>query len=144
MTESEQSVYEMVGGDATFRHLVDAFYRRVAADEVLRPMFPADLEPGKHWQYLFLAQFFGGPARYIEERGHPRLRMRHAPFIIDQQGRDHWFAHMSAAIDEVAIQEPARTIMRDYFERGATFMINADSRAPNLMQWQKSAKDEPK
>jgi hemoglobin len=143
MTESEQSVYEMVGGDVTFRSLVDAFYRRVAADDVLRPMFPADLEPGKHWQYLFLAQFFGGPARYIEERGHPRLRLRHAPFVIDQQGRDHWFTHMCAAIDEVGIKEPARSIMRDYFERGATFMINAESSAPNLMQWQKPAKDEP-
>jgi hemoglobin len=144
MTESEQSVYEMVGGDTTFQRLVDAFYRRVAADEVLRPKFPADLEPGKHWQYLFLAQFFGGPARYIEQRGHPRLRLRHAPFIIDQQGRDHWFAHMCAAIDEVGIQEPARSIMREYFERGSTFMINADSGAPNLMQWQKPTKDEPK
>ena len=142
MTDSEQSVYEMVGGDVTFQKLVDAFYRRVAADDVLRPMFPTDLEPGKHWQYLFLAQFFGGPARYIEERGHPRLRMRHSPFIIDQQGRDHWYAHMCAAIDEVGIQEPARTNMRDYFERGATFMINAESTAPNLMHWQKPAKDE--
>jgi hemoglobin len=144
MTESEQSVYEMVGGDTTFQRLVDAFYRRVEADEVLRPMFPADLEPGKHWQYLFLAQFFGGPTRYIEDRGHPRLRMRHAPFVIDQQGRDHWFAHMCAAIDEVGIQEPARSIMREYFERGSTFMINAESGASNLMQWQKPTKDEPK
>lgn len=143
MAEAEQSVYEMVGGDATFQQLVDAFYRRVATDEVLRPMFPDDLEPGKYWQYLFLAQFFGGPARYIEQRGHPRLRMRHAPFIIDQQGRDHWFAHMCAAIDEVGIQEPARSFMRDYFERGSTFMINAESGAPNLMHWQKSAKDQP-
>jgi hemoglobin len=143
MTEPEQSVYEMVGGDSTFRRLVDAFYRRVEADQVLRPMFPDDLEAGKYWQYLFLAQFFGGPARYIEERGHPRLRMRHGPFVIDQQGRDHWFAHMCAAIDEVGIQEPARSIMRDYFERGSTFMINAESSTANLMPWQKPAKDEP-
>ena len=144
MTDSEQSVYEVVGGDATFQQLVDAFYRRVEADEVLRPLFPDDLEPGKYWQYLFLTQFFGGPARYIEERGHPRLRMRHAPFIIDQQRRDHWFAHMCAAIDEVGIQDSARSIMRDYFERGATFMINAESGSSNLMHWQKSAKDQPK
>ena len=143
MTEPEQSVYDMVGGDSTFQKLVEAFYRRVEADEVLRPMFPDDLEAGKYWQYLFLAQFFGGPARYIEQRGHPRLRMRHAPFVIDQQGRDHWFAHMCAAIDEVGIQEPARSIMRDYFERGSTFMINAKSSALNLMHWQKPAKDEP-
>lgn len=142
MTEPEQSVYEMVGGDVTFKKLVDAFYRRVEADEVLRPMFPESLEEGKYWQYLFLAQFFGGPARYIAERGHPRLRMRHQPFVIDQEGRDHWFAHMCEAIDEVGIQEPARSIMRDYFERGATFMINAESGANNLMQWQNRSKDE--
>jgi len=144
MAESEQSVYEMVGGDSTFQKLADAFYSRVEADDVLRPMFPADLEPGKYWQYLFLAQFFGGPTRYIEERGHPRLRMRHAPFIIDQQGRDHWYAHMCAAIDDVGIQEPARSIMREYFEKGSTFMINAESTAPNLMHWQKPTKDESK
>ena len=143
MTEPEQSVYEMVGGDATFKRLVDAFYRRVEADEVLRPMFPESLEEGKHWQHLFLAQFFGGPTQYIAERGHPRLRMRHAPFVIDQEGRDHWFAHMCAAIDEIGIQEPSRSIMRDYFERGATFMINTDSSTDNLMQWQNRSKDQP-
>ncbi len=136
MTDMEQSVYEMVGGEPTFQKLVDAFYARVEADEVLRPMFPADLEAGKHWQFLFLSQFFGGPARYSQERGHPRLRMRHFPFPIDQQARDHWLAHMLAAIDEVGIVEPARSVMRDYFERGSTFMINAESKAENLMQWQ--------
>jgi len=142
MTEPEQSVYEMVGGDATFKKLVDAFYRRVEADEVLRPMFPESLEEGKYWQYLFLAQFFGGPAQYIAERGHPRLRMRHQPFVIDQEGRNHWFTHMCEAIDEVGIQEPARSIMRDYFERGSTFMINAESGSTNLMQWQNRSKDQ--
>jgi hemoglobin len=142
MAEQEQSVYEMVGGDETFKRLVDAFYRRVEADPVLRPMFPDDLEEGKHWQYLFLSQFFGGPARYVAERGHPRLRMRHAPFVIDQEGRDHWFQHMCDAIDEAGIQEPARGIMRDYFERAATFMINAESNSDNLMHFQNRPKDQ--
>ncbi|MCA0453132.1 MAG: globin [Chloroflexi bacterium] len=142
MTETEQSVYEMIGGTETFRRLVDAFYKRVEADEYLRPMFPEDLEPGKYWQMLFLIQFFGGPTQYIEDRGHPRLRMRHAPFVIDQKGRDHWFTHMCEAIDEVGIQEPARTTMRDYFERGSSFMINADQNTPNLMHWQKPPKDQ--
>jgi hemoglobin len=87
-------------------------------------MFPDDLAPGKEWQYLFLAQYFGGPARYIEQRGHPRLRMRHAPFPIDQRAADAWLGHMLAAIDEVGIAEPARSAMRDYFQRAAPFMVN--------------------
>ena len=103
-----QSVYEFVGGDSTFQKLVDIFYARVEQDPVLRPLFPDDLEPGKRWQFLFLAQFFGGPARYIEERGHPRLRMRHNPFPIDQQARDHWLEHMLAAIDEVGSAQNQR------------------------------------
>lgn len=136
MTNMEQSIYEMIGGEPTFQKLVDAFYARVEADPVLRPVFPADLEAGKQAQFLFLSQFFGGPTRYSEERGHPRLRMRHAPFQIDQKARDHWLMHMLAAIDEVGIAEPARSEMRDYFERGSTFMINVESTAENLMQWQ--------
>lgn len=136
----EKSIYELVGGDPTFQKLVDIFYARVEQDAVLRPMFPEELEAGKHWQFLFLTQFFGGPARYQEQRGHPRLRMRHFPFPINQAARDHWLEHMLAAIDEVGIPEPARTEMRDYFERGSTFMINAEPAADNLMHLQ-SPKD---
>ncbi len=87
-------------------------------------MFPDDLEAGKHWQFLFLTQFFGGPARYAQERGHPRLRMRHMPFPIDRMARDHWLGHMLAAIDEAGIEEPARSTMREYFERASEHMIN--------------------
>ncbi|MBZ0290718.1 MAG: globin [Anaerolineae bacterium] len=121
---TELTVYEMVGGDAPFQQIVDLFYNKVDADPELRSMFPADLEPGKRWQFLFLTQFFGGPARYAEERGHPRLRMRHTPFPINNQARDRWLMHMLAAIDEVGIREPARGMMRDYFERSSAFMIN--------------------
>ena len=124
MSYDEQSIYEIAGGDATFRELVDRFYARVEADEHLRPLFPDDLKPGKHWQFLFLVQFFGGPHRYNTQRGHPRLRVRHAPFSIDQVARDQWLAHMLASIDEVGIVEPARSVMRDYFERASQFMIN--------------------
>lgn len=124
MTDSEISVYDIVGGDSTFRHLVDRFYDKVEADPALRQMFPPDLEPGKQWQFLFLTQFFGGPTRYAQERGHPRLRMRHMPFPIDQTARDRWLKYMLEAIDEVGIDEPARSTMRDYFERGSAFMIN--------------------
>jgi hemoglobin len=136
MTGLEVSVYEQVGGDAAFRHLVDAFYARVEIDPLLKPMFSGDLEQSKHWQFLFLTQFFGGPPRYSAERGHPRLRLRHMPFTISQVVRDHWFAHICAAIDDAGIPEPASSIMRDYFERASTFMINAEAKADNIMQWQ--------
>ena len=123
----ELNVYGTVGGDATFLKLVDAFYARIESDPHLRPLFPPDLEPGKRWQFLFLTQFFGGPPRYAQERGHPRLRMRHSPFVIDQRARDLWLGHMLAAVDEVGIAEPARGIMRDYFERASAFMVNTET-----------------
>lgn len=124
MGSEEISVYEMAGGDPVFEKLVEVFYARIEADAFLRPMFPADLAPGKRWQFLFLTQFFGGPARYAQERGHPRLRMRHMPFAIDSAARSRWLSHMLHAIDAVGIGEPARGIMRTYFERGSEFMIN--------------------
>lgn len=124
MPENMQSVYDMIGSEEPFRKLVDAFYDKVEQDPVLRPMFPEDLEEGKHWQFLFLVQFFGGPTRYMQERGHPRLRMRHFPFSINQEARDHWLEHMLTSIDDAEIQEPARSLMREYFERASTFVIN--------------------
>jgi hemoglobin len=119
-----RSLYESIGGDETFRRLVDDFYRRIEADTFLRPLFPPDLGPGKEGQFLFLTQYFGGPQRYTEQRGRPFLRMRHMPFVIGERERDAWVGHMLAAIDAVGIPEPQRGIMREYFERGATFMIN--------------------
>lgn len=121
-----QTVYELVGGDDVFQQLVEVFYQRVEADPGLRPLFPDDLEPGKRWQFLFLTQFFGGPTRYAAERGHPRMRQRHMPFTIDRAARDRWLGHMLAAIDVVGIQDPARSTMRDYFERSSMFMMNAE------------------
>lgn len=126
MQGNQPTLYDLVGGEATFRRLVDEFYARVEADPVLRSMFPDNLEAGKHHQFLFLSQFFGGPATYSEERGHPRLRMRHDPFPIDQQARDHWLRHMIDAVDAVGIEEPMRSMMTDYFERASTHMINKD------------------
>src|SRR5688572_33446838 len=117
MSENEITVYEMVGGEATFERLVRSFYAKVEADEVLRAIFPDDLEPGKRYQQLFLMQYWGGPTAYIEERGHPRLRMRHYPFPITEDLRNRWVEYMLAAIDEVGIQEPVRSMMREYFDR---------------------------
>lgn len=124
MSNNMRSVYDMIGSDEPFRELVDRFYAKVEADPVLRQVFPDDLEDGKRWQFLFLLQYFGGPARYMEERGHPRLRMRHFPFEINEEARDHWLDHMLTSIDEVGIEEPARSIMRQYFERASAFLIN--------------------
>jgi len=118
------TVYEQLGGDEPFRRLVDAFYARIENDRVLRHLFPEDLGPGKENQFLFLTQYWGGPPRYAEQRGHPRLRMRHFPFAIGQAERNAWVSNMLAAIDEAGIPEPARTQMREYFQNAATFLIN--------------------
>jgi hemoglobin len=121
---SQQTIFEQIGGFPTFERLVDEFYSRIEADPELRRVFPADMEDGKRGQMLFLAQYFGGPDIYNQQRGHPRLRMRHAPFEIGPHERDLWLEHMLEAVDVVGIAEPARTEMRDYFTRTATFMIN--------------------
>jgi len=120
----EFTLYKLVGGDETFQRLVDVFYERIERDPLLRPMFPANLEPGKHRQYLFLTQFFGGPARYNVHRGHPRLRLRHSPFPIDEAARNRWLEHMLAAIDETGIDEPMRSVMRNYFDRASAMLVN--------------------
>lgn len=120
------SVYEQVGGDPTFRRLVDTFYAKVEQDPVLRPLFPADLGPGKERQFLFLTQFFGGPPRYSELRGHPRLRARHLSFPIGRREAEAWLGHMLASIEETGIPKPARTQMRSYFDYAAHFLINQE------------------
>ena len=124
---SENSVYDLIGGEETVRRLVDVFYDKVALDPVLRPLFPANLDEGKQWQFLFLMQFWGGPSRYAQERGHPRLRMRHMPFRIDAVASAAWLRCMLEAIDEVGIVEPARAEIREYFEKAVAFMVNSHS-----------------
>jgi hemoglobin len=121
---SERTVYDYAGGIEAFRRLCDAFYRRVEVDPVLRPLYPESLEAPKEHLALFLAQYFGGPPNYSLARGHPRLRMRHFPFAIGTRERDAWVAHMTAALDEATIPEPARAEMQRYFEDAATFLIN--------------------
>jgi hemoglobin len=128
----QPTIYEQAGGDAPFRRLVDSFYARIERDPLLRPLFPADLGPGKERQFLFITQYFGGPPRYNALRGHPRLRMRHAPFAIGQHERDAWVGHMLAAIDEAGFVEPVRGALREYFERAATFLINHQARVGDI------------
>jgi len=120
----QPTVYELAGGDAPFRRLIDAFYARVEHEPLLRPLYPADLASSKEHLFLFVTQYFGGPPRYNAQRGHPRLRMRHAPFAIGQAERDAWVRHMQAAVAEAGFAEPARGALIDYFDRAATFLIN--------------------
>jgi hemoglobin len=108
----EVSFYEAVGGEETFRRLVHRFYEGVAADPILRPLYPEeDLGPAEERLRLFLIQYWGGPRTYSERRGHPRLRMRHAPFPIGQREREAWLAHMRDAVEEIALPEPLEKIV---------------------------------
>ncbi|GLJ60319.1 MULTISPECIES: globin [Microbacterium] len=117
--------YEQVGGRPTFQRLVAAFYRGVADDEVLKPMYPEeDLGPAEERLLLFLEQYWGGPTTYSETRGHPRLRMRHVGFHIDPEARDRWLAHMRAAVDELGLSPVHEATLWDYLERAAHAMVN--------------------
>src|SRR5947207_1027524 len=124
MSESSSTIFQAVGGLETFRRLVDAFYRGVEGDPLLRPMYPADLAESREHLALFLAQYFGGPTTYSEQRGHPRLRMRHLPFTIDSAARDAWLTHMRAAVEAVAPPAPARSVMLGHFQQVADFLVN--------------------
>lgn len=121
-----QTFYEQVGGESFFEALVDAFYDEVEGDATLRPMYPPDLtEPRRHLT-LFLVQYWGGPATYQSERGHPRLRMRHAPFRITKAARDAWLAAMEGALGSVRdrLTDEQYEEMRSYFAMAAQQLRN--------------------
>jgi hemoglobin len=120
------TLYEAVGGMPFFERLVGRFYEGVAGDEALRPLYPEDLRPPARHLALFLAQYWGGPTTYDEERGHPRLRMRHAPFAIGADARDRWLVHMRASLDEFTLPDDARDALLEYFAMAAEAMRNAD------------------
>jgi len=122
---SDISVYDAVGGMPFFAALVERFYARVAKDIMLRPLYPDDLKPPADHLALFLAQYWGGPTTYSEGRGHPRLRMRHAPFAIGQRERDHWMTAMLAALDEAQLDPELHQRFVDYFTMAADHLINA-------------------
>ncbi|MFI7541420.1 globin [Actinoplanes sp. NPDC049599] len=123
--EPAVTFFEAVGGEATFRRLVDAFYAGVAQDPLLRPMYPEeDLGPAAERLTLFLMQYWGGPNTYSAQRGHPRLRLRHAPFTVGPAERDAWLLHMRAALDSLRLPEPQHTTLWEYLERAAYFMVN--------------------
>lgn len=117
--------FEKVGGTETFKKLVDAFYRGVAEDDVLRPMYPEDdLGPAAERLQLFLEQYWGGPDAYQQLRGHPRLRMRHQPFKINPLARERWLFHMRAAVDELHLAPAHEAELWAYLDRAATAMLN--------------------
>ncbi|MDX6742892.1 globin [Actinocorallia sp. A-T 12471] len=119
--------YEAVGGEETFRRLVHKFYEGVAADPVLRPMYPEeDLGPAEDRLRLFLIQYWGGPSTYSEQRGHPRLRMRHFPFTIGERERDAWLTHMRAAVDSLGLHPELEEMLWDYLSRAAHSLVNSD------------------
>lgn len=126
---SEVNLHDAVGGEDFFATLVERFYQRVAVDLLLRPLYPDDLTDSKRHLALFLQQYWGGPGTYSEERGHPRLRARHIPFVIGEAERDAWFAHMAAALDSLVVErgiDPAlEAQMLDYFAHAADFLVNA-------------------
>jgi hemoglobin len=120
-----RNVYELAGGEKTFRLLVERFYSSVAKDDVLRAVYPEDdLSAATERLTLFLIQYWGGPNTYSEQRGHPRLRLRHQPFAIGQAERDAWLGHMTAAVESLNLAPAVSKAMLDYFDTASTAMIN--------------------
>ena len=125
MTVDRMTLYDRAGGTPFFEALVARFYAAVADDDILRPLYPeADLAPATRRLTLFLAQYWGGPRTYDDERGHPRLRMRHAPFAIDAAARDRWLVHMRAAIAELAPPPDVAKELERYIAMAAESMRN--------------------
>ena len=119
------NVYQAAGGEETFTLLVRRFYAGVAEDPVLRPVYPEeDLANAEERLRLFLIQYWGGPATYNELRGHPRLRMRHAPFAIGQREREAWLARMTGAVESLDIPRGVRDAFLEYFEAASLAMVN--------------------
>lgn len=124
---TEQSFYDEIGGADTFRRLVDRFYAGVAEDPLLRPMYPEeDLGPAAERLLMFLEQYWGGPKTYQEQRGHPRLRMRHAPYAIDEAARDAWLRHMRDALDTLQLPPEQDDRMWEYLIMAAWGMQNTE------------------
>ena len=122
---SEGEIYGQIGEDG-FARVVAAFYRQVPGDDILGPMYPADDMAGAEERLKdFLVGRFGGPPRYMEQRGHPRLRMRHMPFKLDRPARDRWVQLMDRALDEAKLPNESEEVLRGFFHHMATFLMNA-------------------
>jgi hemoglobin len=121
----EQVFYDAIGGYPTIAKIVDRFYEGVATDEVLRALYPEDdLRPAAERLTMFLVQYWGGPTTYSEQRGHPRLRMRHAPFKVNPDARDRWLLHFRAGLDSANLSPEDDAKFWDYVTHAAQFMVN--------------------
>ncbi|GAA2087896.1 globin [Aeromicrobium tamlense] len=130
MTESpaQETFYEAIGGRATIELIVDVFYQGVAQDEVLKPMYPEeDLGPAAERLTMFLEQYWGGPTEYSQRRGHPRLRMRHAPYAVTEDARDRWLKHFREGLDAARLDPEHDAQFWAYAQHAANFMINSPS-----------------
>ena len=126
-----RSFYEAVGGEEFFDRLVHRFYELVADDPELRAVYPAqDLKPAEDHLRLFLIQYWGGPQTYNELRGHPRLRMRHARFVIDEAARDAWLRHMRTSLDELELDPTLDAQLWDYLVMAAHSLLNRPTAPP--------------
>ena len=124
MLLDDAQIYATIGEEG-FERLVGRFYRQVPTDDILGPMYPkGELAAAEQRLRDFLVGRFGGPQRYIEQRGHPRLRMRHMPFKLDQGARDRWVQLMERALDEAELPKESRDLLCEFFHHMATFMIN--------------------
>ena len=123
------TLFEEVGGSEFFDRLVDRFYEGVATDDVLLPLYPeqSDLTGAKERLTLFLQQYWGGPTTYSDERGHPRLRQRHFPFVIGELERDRWMVHMMTAVDELSPNDSVHQQLAEYMAMASTAMVNSPS-----------------
>nr|WP_203336003.1 globin [Nocardioides sp. DJM-14] len=120
------SFYESIGGLETIRRIVDVFYEGVADDDLLRPLYPEqDLGPAAERLTLFLAQYWGGPTTYSEQRGHPRLRIRHAPFAVTPSARDRWLKHFRAGLDAAELTPEQDQQFWAYATHAAQFLVNS-------------------
>lgn len=121
----DEQLFNEIGGTETFRKLVDKFYEGVAVDPLLRPMYPEeDLSPAKVRLRMFLEQYWGGPHTYSEQRGHPRLRMRHNVFPITPAAKEAWLKHMRAAVDSLELSPLHDATLWDYLDRAAHSLVN--------------------
>lgn len=128
-----ETFYEQVGGHDTFVRLVHTFYESVADDPTLRALYPEqDLGAAEIRLRMFLEQYFGGPGTYSQERGHPRLRMRHVNYAVTPDQRDRWMKHMLSAMDTLDLPESHDAAMREYFQRAADMLVNADDEGNRL------------
>lgn len=129
---TEQSFYEAVGGAPTFAKLTRVFYQEVASDAILREMYPEeDLGPAEDRLRMFLEQYWGGPTTYSDQRGHPRLRLRHQPYLVNPDARDRWLRAMRVAVDSLELPPLYEDQLWDYLDRAAHAMVNSFEQSPH-------------